>query len=380
MERQFIEQAKGMYKADYTQEGMTFFLKDAGAPTNQIPNILDTAWTEFIAERTAKYKVLNKVIYYVAISLTVAILILFLIILPGRNIVVGNVVPFSILGAAFTCLFIFYIWVYRNTWKSPYVDTHGKPKIRYVFLLFFYLPGIILYYIFSGRLSMAQDTVLERSQIEAVGHILGGHSIGVRRVIGSGGISYSSLTVAFKTQKGDSVIVTKDVPTYKFKDFYKGQEIHLIYSKDNPRNIDLLADDNSIRNFKHTEQRALEMADLLRLATVNPQQLSAELNRISYGWTFDSTKNVYVNERFNNEVSANNRQLIFAGPQDDRVIFPDSLKAKGFKQIGKDDPDDLFLNGPRAFENAQFRVNLKVVFDHPGVDGDGHTLVIVIRK
>ncbi|MDB5142833.1 MAG: hypothetical protein JWQ66_1546 [Mucilaginibacter sp.] len=380
MERQFIEQAKGMYKKDYTQESMIYFLKDAGADAKHIPDILDNAWTEYIDERTAEYKIVNKIAFCIAIALTFVVLIVFLGILPGMEVIVGRVRPFSILGAVFACFCAFFVFVYRNKWKSPFVENYGKVKIQYAFLLMFFLPGIILFYIFSARFSMAQDAVLKNSQLEAVGRVVDGQLLGIRRIVGGAEVSYSSITVAFATQRGDSVIVTKEVPTNQFKDFYKGQELHLIYSKDNPRNINLLADDESIRNFRPTQQRPIGMSDLLRLVEVDPQQLSAVLNKLSYGWTFDAGKNVYVNEHFQNMVSINNRQLMFVGPQENRITFPDSLKAEGFKQVGKDDPDDLFQTGPKIFENKQLRVTLKVVLEHPGVDGNGHAIVFVAHK
>ena len=43
MERQFIEQAKDLYKNDYTQESMIYLLKEAGADPEQIPDILGRA-------------------------------------------------------------------------------------------------------------------------------------------------------------------------------------------------------------------------------------------------------------------------------------------------------------------------------------------------
>jgi uncharacterized Zn ribbon protein len=284
------------------------------------------------------------------------------------------------LGAAFSCLFAFYVYVYRNTWKSPFVEKQPKPKIYYFFLLMFFLPGIIMYWIFSARFSWAQDKVLKGTQVEAIAHVLNGRTSGIKRVLGRGELTRTSVTVGFVTEKGDSVVVTKEIPESRLKDYYKGQELHIIYSKENPQNIDLLTDDETVRSFRKTEQRPLFITDLLRLSAINPDQLSAELNRISYGWDFDAGKAVYVNEHFKNAIGYINNNLTFICPQGDRFAIIDSLKVKGFQKVSKDDATDVFGTGPFTYENSQYSVELRVEFIHPGVDGDGPEIVTVTRK
>jgi hypothetical protein len=376
MKARFVEQATEMWKSELSEESMIFSLKHEGADPDEISGIIAAGYAEYVAQR----KVINKAFFYTSLGLAILTLIIFLIVLPGKDILVGKNGLFSFIGATLTCVFAFYIWVYRNTWKSPLVEKRPKPKIYHFLMLMFFVPGIIIYWIFSARFSYAQDSVLKDNQVEAIAHVLNGRTTGLKQVFRGGEITKTSVTVGFVTEKGDSVVVTKDIPESTLKNYYKGQELHIIYSKTNPQIIDLLTDEETVRSFRKTEERPLFITDLLRLSAINPDQLSAELNRISYGWTFDAGKSVYVNEHFKNAIGYIENKLAFICPQEDRFALIDSLKAKGFQKISTDDPTDVFHTGPFTYENAQYRVDLRVNFIHPGVDGDGPEVVVVTRK
>jgi len=376
MKARFVEQAAEMWKSELSEESMIFSLKDAGADPDEIADIIAAGHAEYVAKR----KVINKTCYFIALGLLVVTFIVFIAVLPGTNMVVGQRSLYSIFGALLITFFAFHVVAYRNTWKSPFAETHGKPRIQYVFFLFFLIPGSILYPIFSFRFSAAEDNVLKSTQVETIAHVLNGRTTGIKRMLRGGEITYTTITVGFVTGKGDSAVVTKEIPESQLKDFYKGQELHIIYSKTNPQIIDLLTDEESVRSFRKTEERPLFITDLFRLSAINPDQLSAELNRISYGWDFNADKRVYVNEHFKNAIGFIGNRLAFICQQEDRFAIIDSLKAKGFQKTSTDDSTDVFHTGPFTFENAQYRVDLHVQFIHPGVDGDGPEVVMITRK
>ncbi|MES2111985.1 MAG: hypothetical protein V4577_24725 [Bacteroidota bacterium] len=376
MKARFVEQATDMWKSDLSEESMIFSLKDAGADPNEIDGIIAAGYAEYVAQRT----VINKTCFYVALGLLIVTIIVFIAVLPGNNMIVGKIPLYSILGTVLTCLFAFYTFAYRNTWKSPFIEKRPKPKIFHFFLVTLILPGIVVYWIFSARFSWAQESVLKGTQVEAIAHVLNGRTTGIKQLLRGGAITHTSVTVGFVTEKGDSVVVTKEIPESRLRDFYKGQELHIIYSKENPQNIDLLTDDETVRNLRKTEQRPLFITDLLRLSALKPDQLSAELNRISYGWDFNAAKGIYVNEHFKNAIGFIGSKLAFICEQEDRFAIIDSLKAKGFQKVSTDDSTDILHTGPFTFENAQYRVDLRVEFIHPGVDGDGPEVVMVTKK
>jgi hypothetical protein len=373
----FVDRAKKMLHEDLTTESIAYYLKEEGANADGIASIIEIAKLEFIEERARKYTRQNKVFYYLWVTLTSAILIFMLFVLPYFQIVVGRVFIFSLLGAVCSCICGFMAFSYYKTWNENYVRKIGKPRIKYSFIIILWIPGVILHYIFSFRFSSAQDNELKQTQIEVVGHVTGGNSTQVKKLIGGSQlVNISNIVVEFETEDGQKMVVSKDVDAAEFKDFYKGEEIHIIYSKNNPRNIDLLHSANSIRNFKGSQERDLEADDLMRLVTADPKSLGDELNKISYGWAYNPVKAMWINEKRESAVSLNGKELNFIGKYDYNTTYPMYLTQHGFKKTSKDDPDDVFHTEKKVFENNQFIFNI----EERGMPDSAHAVISVIRK
>jgi hypothetical protein len=373
----FIGRAKEMLGKDLNDESIAYYLKEEGINPSSIASIIEIARLEFVEEQARKFTKQNKFSYYLWVTLASAILIFMLFVFPYFQIVVGRIFIFSLLGAVFCCICGFMAFSYYKTWNENYVCKIGRPKIQYAFLIILWIPGLILHYVFSFRFSSVQDNELKQTQVEVIGHVTGGNSTQVKKLIGGSQMAdISNIVVEFETEDGQKMVVSKNVDADEFKNFYKGEEIHIIYSKNNPHNIDLLDNASSIRNFKNTQERELEAVDLMHLVVVSPPNLGEELNKISYGWHFDPGREIWVNEKRECAISLNGNKLNFIGKYDYNVTYPIYLTQNGYKMTNKEDPDDIFHTGKKTFENKQFIFNVEA----RGMPDSAHSIISVIRK
>lgn len=376
--RYFINQAKLMIGKDYSDETIAYELKQAGADSVRIPQVIETARNEFIDERAAKYAILNKRNYYIWLSLTILSFAVFLFVLPFFNFSIDHKFSLSFLGAALCWVCMFYTFSYRKTWNENYVRKIGKPIIYYRFLFAFLWPGVIIYYLISFAFSTVQDHILKDTQQAVVGEIVSGNKLNIKNLRGEG-VEIARLVVKFDTREGKTYIVTKDVSPYEFGDFYKGQQIHLIYSKLNPNNIALLSDDSNIKNFENTAQRDFIMPDLLHLVTVKQPQMETELNKISYGWEAKGSSDIWINEKRQCVITLGQNELrLISSKSDYNYYFPEYLKGNGFKLMNKEDSTDLFHTGEKIYENNKFIVSVQLQVQNNGEDS--HSIITVKKK
>jgi hypothetical protein len=376
--RYFIDQAKIMLAKDYSDETIAYYLKQDGADDNKTQELIETARKEYIEERTAKYTVLNKRNYYIWLSLTIFSFILFLFILPFFNFSIDHKFLLSFTGAALCWLCMFYTFSYRKTWNERYVRQIGKPVIYYRFLFAFFWPGVIIYYLISFAFSTVQDHVLKDTQQTVIGEVVSGDKVNIKNLRGEG-IEMARLVIKFDTREGKTYIVTKDVSSYEFGEFYKGEKIHMIYSKLNPNNIALLTNDSNIKDFENSAQRDFTVPDLLHLITVKESDMTNELNKISYGWEAKNNSDIWVNEKRQCIIALKQNELqLISSKSDYNYYCTDYLKTNGFKLMNKEDSTDVFHTGEKIFENNKFIVSVQLQVENNGEDS--HSVIKVKRK
>jgi len=373
----FISRAKELMAEDLNDESVTYYLKQEGASPDSIPAIIETARLEFADEQAKKITKQNKLFYYVWVSLALAVFVFMLFVLPYWQIVLNRVFIFSLGGSVICSVLILIAFSHYKTWNENYVRRIGKARIRYPFIAVLWIPVFILHLIFSARISASQESELKQTQVEVTGHVIGGSSTQVKKLIGGTPVTdLSTIVVEFETKEGKKTIVSKTVDASEFKDFYKGEEVHIIYSKTNPHNIDLLDNANSVRNFKGSEERDLEPADLMRLVAASPENLDSELNKISYGWAYNSEKGAWINNKRECAIALKGNELNFVGKEDYNTTIPTYLTQNGFKLINKEDPTDLFHTGKKIFESKQFIFNVEV----RGMPDSAHAVIAVMKK
>jgi len=352
--RRFIDQAKDMLAQFYREETMAYYLTDLGADPDHIPQIIEAAKAEFADDQVKKYKKRNMLMFGMWVALTLITFVFFVFIVPNFDAAVGNRFLLCLLATILFCVFGMHAWAYNKSWKEEYIRKYTKPNIQYQFFPILILPGVIIYFLFSWRFSSVQDDILKDTQVEVIGHVLNGRSVEIKRLVGGGGADMSSITVDFIAKDGKRYVVTKDISSYELKNFYKDEEIRLIYSKRNPYNISLLNSASDVRNFKGTDERNITPADLLHLVSIKPEQMDDELKKINYGWIFNEEKQLWMNEKRKCAVALKGGMLRYVGS--DAVDYPAGLEKIGLKQVSKPDSTDVMHLGTKIFRNDQYTV------------------------
>jgi hypothetical protein len=347
----FIKRAKEMLGEGYGDESIVYYLKEEGADISKIDSIIEIAKTEYVQEEKIKQEKKGKLFYHVWLIIGILGGLFILLVLPHLQIVVGRIFIFSLLSTIFCCVSVFFILVYN------YMRRQKITRINYGLLVVFIVPGVIIHFILSFIFSTVQEHKLKSTQIEAVGHIVGGNSLEVKRLLRGGGIDFTNVTVEFETQDGQKMVVSKDISKYEFKNFYKGQEVNLVYSKDNPRNIELLTNESSIRNFKNTEEREFEPDDLIQLMMAPNTEITNKLNKINYGWKFDAVGNRWINEEWQSIISIRGNELKFIGNRGYNMTYPTKLEMLGYKMT-KSTVEDFTQVGTQVFENDKYTINI----------------------
>lgn len=256
--------------------------------------------------------------------------VLFFFILPGLGIT-RNTVILSIVGTICLSICLLNVFIYYGSWRKRNIEKYGKPKPPiegYVFVSFF--PGFIFYFIISSCFSSGADKILKETQEDAIATVIDGSSI-------EGRINYATVTVEFTTKDGKVISAVEDVSTYKFKDFYLGQKLNIVYSKKDPHNIDLLIDNYSVIKMKGMQNREIEPNDLLKLTTVSFSNLDAELSKINNNWVYNDSEGVWVDDKRQQVLSTrkNPDQVVLMMPTGygNDLKFADKFVELGFVKI-----------------------------------------------
>jgi hypothetical protein len=329
-------------------------MKDIGQ--DEFAAYLELAENEMMQERLRTYPQKNKRTFILWVFTTLCFGVLFLFILPNQNIA-QNIMILSIFGAVSLSFCLFYVMLYYKSWEVEFIKKVGKPKLDLQgFAALAALPVLVFYFLISWSFNSNANAVLKETQEDAVATIIDGTSVEGRR------INFADITVQFKTKEGITITAIEDVSTYKFKQFYKGQKLNIVYSKSNPHNIDLLIDIENIRELKNSAERAIEPKDLLHLLDAKTEVVTDELNKISYGWVYDSADNYWMNEKDKYVLLAQeNKITLITSTSDFNYTFPQKFLNLGFEKISITNPEDVLKMGEKVFEKGNLNVNIKSV-------------------
>lgn len=178
--------------------------------------------------------------------------------------------------------------------------------------------------------------MLIKNHIEVVGTVM---SNAVTKETVSGRITDIRIGVEFNTLEGEKIIADKEVSSYELNQIYEGQEVKVVYSKTNPHNNDLLLFDDAIRKFKNSIERDITPNDLANLIGLKKEQVELELNKIAYGWEYDTNKKAWLNERKDIGIAVRENEVSYlsSNAQFTRYL----LEKNGFVTINKSESDNI---------------------------------------
>jgi hypothetical protein len=367
-----IQQIIAMLNKGYADETIVYDLKQEGNSDETIYSALDAAKTEYMKESLKRQIRINKVTHYAFMALSIITFLVFLIVLPRLEIGIGHVFILSLLGSCLTAFFAFFSIVYYNSWDKNFVQSTGRPSIDFSMMVLMLAPVIVLHFLLSWRFSSAQESRLKDQQVEVIGRIIDGSSFQAKRVFRGGTVAdFSEVTVEFETKEGQKMRVTKDISAYEFKDFYKDQDVRMVYSKNNPRNIDFIVNEEDVRQYKGIQERDLEPNDLVRLIGLDENQITLELSKISEGWAFNPQNDEWSNSKRKATLTLKPKQLILVGIPQLNFNYPHKLTQIGFIKTSKESTEDpdfskkIFQKDEFTFtvEGSQERWNSTIVLN-----------------
>lgn len=334
------------------------YLKIKDVDPADFESLFATARERILAEKLKTYPKRHILLFVVWTLLTIAAFALFFFILPKMNIAGSTTLP-SIVGGLCLTFFAFNSFRYYKSWTKDFITRIGKPKLDLqIFIALAIIPAVILGFIISWRFSSAADQILKETQEDAVATVIDGKSVEGRK------INFAEITVKFNTKEGKEIIATEDISTYQFKNFYEGQEINIVYSRENPHNIDLLIDESSIKDLKSTQEREIEPNDLINFVSATDENITGTLNKISFGWVYDAQKRSWVNEKRQNMIMKGDKMISFITDDIEPVTtFSEKFVKLGFTKISNDAPsrqDPLNL-AEKLLESKEYTVILKTI-------------------
>lgn len=314
----------------------------------------------------------NKLFFALFITLLIVTFIVFFFVLPIQ--IESPSTFLSILGAAVMCVFSYLSIAYYKSWELEFIKNHETPRINFGFLIIMLLPGLLVYFLFSYRFENVADAMLKENQIEVVGKVVSGGETEINNRRGS--IKISTIVIEFLTKEGQKIIAYEDVDSYEFKGFHLNQEVTLIYSKTNPKNISLLMSDSDISAFKGSKERDIQPKDLIYLMSVDRENILTSLNQISYGWEFNEQEALWVNNRKNIGISVSENVVVYIAHNFNTADY--FLEKNGFKRVDKENSGGLSrFDRTKVYEYENYNATIEAV---PQANGEAPLAVTTIRK
>lgn len=350
--REKVDQIYNLYKANEWQYKIDNYLKAFNLSDEETQTIKKEAkvlYRDYVIEKIQKR---NKIIFWISIPIFIISIYLFYFYFPSQNIVEG-VWFHAIFGAFFICMSAFCIYSFSK--KSKKEEFGENPKLEFDLGTFFsisgilvLIPTIILAFMIAWRFDKKAKEILAETKVQTKGVIVSGtyyESVGLRKRPDN-----AEITVKYKTKNKKTYSKTVSVSPGAFNSFYKGQVVDLIYSSENPMNMQLLTDSQVLKEIFKTEERPIMPKDLLSFLDLNDKEFEEKLKKISYGWKFNTKNNAWVNERQNYMISKIGDEIAFIVTQNDVFILDQLILKEGFTK------NNIPEEGSTSFENEKYHI------------------------
>ncbi|QIL38785.1 hypothetical protein G7074_05510 [Pedobacter sp. HDW13] len=195
---------------------------------------------------------------------------------------------------------------------------------------------VIFFFGFSGFLIF--NTVNESSlEIEkngkyTVGEIVNGSSFKTRKA------DFTSVIIRYKTQDGKVYQTAQDISAEEFENYYRYQEVPIVYSSKYPTILQILRSDTDIAKYLKIKIRDISISDLEKLIELkNPSEINQYLNSINQKWQYEGAYNgnsyVYNNKFKKNIIKVTpGKELVYALNDVNYELFEDELNKSDFKK------------------------------------------------
>lgn len=276
-----------------------------------------------------------KTICWSMLGISFAVFLAFILFLPNTQLVHSPKL-FAIIGAATCGILTVFGFMNFNLWAEHHIKNNRTPDFDITHVVIVAIISLILYFIFSWSMSAGADRELKENQVSAIGVIMDGESYRGRR---SG--SSSKVHVKFVTEDGREIRATEKVSEFEFDRYYVGQQVSIIYSRNNPLNIEIFTNEGDIREFTGSEERNIVIEDLILLFGTHPDRTEKKLNSISIGWLKSEAKNIWTNKNRKLVIEKADGMVRLIAMEATAILYERQLIAYGFNNLGNGSASDF---------------------------------------
>lgn len=248
----------------------------------------------------------------------------------------------SVLGSSLFTFFLFQLFYNFNNWSTQNIN-----KLRTGIILLFVIIWMFMIFLFWMHFSTSESSEIRNNGVKAVGTILDGKSLKGRRS------NAYSILVKFNTVENVEIVVNESVGEDEFSKFKIGQKVELVYSKNDPKIIELLTNKSAIKNYYGSEERDLTISDLFKLLDLDDSARLIMLKKIAYEWKFNSDSTFYMKGKTTISIEESNK-LIFYSNGSEYWDFPEELEKLGFKKTHNSD-------NIKTYESSMIIVNIQLI-------------------
>jgi hypothetical protein len=330
---------KGIYLYEIKKYLQTKKIEDS-----EIQEIIEKAKEIYKKEKSKSMKI----IWWL---LTIFSFTLFFFLLP---LSFYNVSPLiiSFIGGGIVIIFLVQSLMNFTSFEELNEKNREKQDWRHKYVAYFVIPLLALSFIFYYNFSSKEKSELNESGNKVKATIINGSSLTNRK-----GGAYN-VTIRFKTKKGKVYEVEENVTKEEFLTLHKGKEIDIIYSVKNPRMIEFLTTNDNLREYTKSEERELNIKDILDILSSSHSEQKTKLDKISYGWSFKKSDSIWVNKRINSLMKVNPKKSIrYIGFGQSFFNFLKELPKSGFKKIEYGDSQTHLYESEKYYVSLKMKLN-----------------------
>jgi hypothetical protein len=345
---QMIKRKELMFRIDA-------YLKSQNVTEEEIEQIKEKAsnqYKTYVIETLVKR---NKTCFYIGIAATVLSFLLFFFFIPNQ-IIIENITLTAVFGALLLSFSIYFTYAFYNSWNEN--DFPENPTLDFDlgnFMSFFIplalIPSVIFFFLIQYRIEKVAKDSLIATKVETTGIVTDGTFYESTSLKGRKS-NDAEITVKFKTKDKKTIKKTIEISPNEFNSYYKGKEVNLIYSSENPNNFMLLNSFSDLKEIYKTQERDIDFEDLTYYLDRNNAQILELLNTISYGWKFDKIQNAFINKSRESVFIKENGVILFFPKKGYDMYLEKKLRDNSYKRRTSDD-DYVIV----SYENGSFIVD-----------------------
>ena len=357
------EAVLGSLKRSEIHRRIKNYLLNEGFGDEQAEEFIRVVKEQYRLEKLTQLPRKNRIAFYVSLGFFIVTVFLFFYLIPHNFIYLKTLL--SIFGSVFISISGYYIVFFFNSWKKENLNPEGDFLYYNLLMPLMVVPAIILFFVLSWNSGRIKDTILMETKVETSGVIIDGSSVTSRH------LDFSDVYIVFITKDGKKIKANYETNAYEFRNFFKGQNVRLIYSSENPENFHLLTKKEDFEKFNCKEDQIVSVENLMTVFSTLNKDVTNFLNQICYGWDYNVVNKWWENKNTNMVLSKSEKEIMLIGEKQFDISYLQELKSLGFvktPEIG----DNLY----GIYESE----NMVVEMQRMNIKGNRANIITIVKK